>query len=81
MLPKGLQNYTNLQHKSLHMGSTPLSPLYTMCKKTSDLVDDGFPKKDLKLKTKHFHILFFKILKLVLKAKLGQIEEDAKPRN
>ena len=42
MLSKGLQNYTNLQHKFLHMGLTP-SPLYTMCKKTSDLAEDGFP--------------------------------------
>ena len=43
MLSKGLQNYTNLQHKFLHMGSTP--PLYTMCKNSSDLAEDGFPKE------------------------------------
>ena len=45
MLSKGLQNYANPQHTFLHMGSTP--PLYTMCKKTSDLAEDGFPKSVL----------------------------------
>ena len=44
MLSDGLQNYTNLQHRFLHMGSTPPPPFsYTMCKKTSDLEADGFP--------------------------------------
>ena len=42
MLWKGLQNYKNPQNKCLHIGSTP-PPLYTMCKKTSNLVEDGFP--------------------------------------
>ena len=42
MLAKDLQNYTNLQHHFLHMGSTP-PPFSTMCKKTSNLVADGFP--------------------------------------
>ena len=32
MLSNCLQNFTNPQHKFLHMGLTP-SPLYTMCKK------------------------------------------------
>ena len=31
MLSKGLQNYTNSQHKFLHMGSTP--PPFTQCVK------------------------------------------------
>ena len=42
MLSKDLQSYKNPQHKFLHMGTTP-PPLYTVCKKTSDLVEDGFP--------------------------------------
>ena len=43
-LSEGLQNCKNQQHKCLHIGSTPPPPpLYTMCKKTSDLVEDGFP--------------------------------------
>ena len=46
MFSKGLQNYANPQHNFLHMGSTP--PLYTMCKKTSDLVEDGFPYLETK---------------------------------
>ena len=45
MLPKGLQNCTNLQHKFAFMGSTPPPPpLYAMHKKTSTLVENGFPK-------------------------------------
>ena len=43
MLSKGLQNYTNPQHKFLHMGLTPPPPFTQCVKKTSDLVPGGFP--------------------------------------
>ena len=46
MLSEGLQYYTNPQHKFLHMGLTPPPQhTHTQCvKKTSDLVEDGFPQ-------------------------------------
>ena len=33
-----------IQNMNFTHGFDPPSPLYTMCKKTSDLVEDGFPK-------------------------------------
>ena len=45
MLPDGLQSYTNLQHKFVHMGLPP-STLYTLCKNKSNLVEDSFPFKE-----------------------------------
>ena len=38
---------TQICNSNFYTGFDPPSPLYTMCKKTSDLVDDGFPKKGI----------------------------------